>query len=82
VTRQVRIDDDLAALLIERAAPGQSLSASANDVLRSVLVATPAKRPSLSVGGRNAKAVSATSGCKHPIGRRIGNWCAVCGSAV
>jgi hypothetical protein len=86
VTRQVRLDDDVIGALdaiVERT--GASLSGAANAQLRRALNMVPKNStvpPSLTSGAASLHAPDTRRGCRHPVGRRIGNHCAACGTQL
>lgn len=83
---QVRLDGDVAEALqavVER--EGVSLAHVVNSRLRSALGLRPAGKGQGPVGRAFARAATGRVGgdrCPHPIGRRIGDRCAVCGATV
>ena len=92
MTRQVRLDDDVAELLAKVAdRAGRSLSAETNDRLRRALGISTHRAPATaqataSVGraprrGTRGPGLRATA-CAHPVGRRIGDRCADCGGTI
>lgn len=89
MTRQVRLDDDVAEAL-ERAAEreGVSLSAASNRWLRKALAMKPARSGPLTpasapgAGLASVRAARASGPCSHPVGRRIGEHCGQCGAIV
>lgn len=96
MTRQVRLDEDVVALVEARTA-GLSLSAATNALLRTALTApVPVSEPEsggtahlvtrdgapgpVRAVARRAKRFS--GGCPHPKARRVGERCAQCGRTV